>query len=172
MLNGPASYGARDSIQCVPIESLIPFSLNEWRERTAFIFYVEPLAISRTQCPSQEDNKFYLRQNHEATVFNCTTSTREKKEKSEDLKGSLTFMWLSNSGYDSSLPRTEQPCVFICVCVGGTPPPWFISSDSAWILQAITVYWESDVWASNDCLHQYLIKRLISSFVFSVYMRI
>lgn len=117
MLNGPASYGARDSIQCVPIESLIPFSLNEWRERTAFIFYVEPLAISRTQCPSQEDNKFYLRQNHEATVFNCTTSTREKKEKSEDLKGSLTFMWLSNSGYDSSLPRTEQPCVFICVCV-------------------------------------------------------
>lgn len=45
-------------------------------------------------------------------------------------------------------------CMYVCVCV--TPPPWFISSDAALFLRAITVDWESAVWACNDCLHQFL----------------
>lgn len=44
--------------------------------------------------------------------------------------------------------------MYVCVCV--TPPPWFISSDGALFLRAITVDWESAVWACNDCLHQFL----------------
>lgn len=66
-----------------------------------------------------------------------------------------------------TLPSTDYPTVtvtapshildsIVCVCVCVSPPPWFISSDGALFLQAMTVYWESDVWASNDCFHQFL----------------
>lgn len=118
MLNDLQVYDARDSIQCVPTEPLKPFSLNERRERTAFIFYVEPLTKSRTQCPSQENNKFCLRQNHEPIVFNGTTSTRENKEKSEDLKVALhSYDYPTMAMTAPSHAPNSRVCSHVCVCV-------------------------------------------------------